>query len=167
MADRVDPKKYRKTNKYKIKNMMKTKLIFSLAVMMLFSSMALAQNRYAVETLVATTEEDVYKLYDRMLDSTRLSNRFIISDPSNDNINYFGMVVVREMNSRDTMMLFDRRENTRIWRSYISNGQPIAFYGRFIDHIQKAVKRESIFVRREATDPLRIIRRILVNRQST
>ena len=60
------------------------------------------------EIFVATSEEEVYKLYDQMLDSARVSNKFL--SPSGGMRNdHFSIGFFYEINNKDTLMKFVQR----------------------------------------------------------
>ena len=75
-----------------------------LVCLMLFAYLANAQRFDKQEIFVATTEKQVYELYNQMLDSVRVSNRFL----SDSRIfNGFGFMPFEEMESTDTLMKFE------------------------------------------------------------
>lgn len=113
----------------------------------------------------AATERDMYKLYDQMMDSTRISNRYLDTRDNRFTIGFF-----EEINSRDTLMKFKQEcyyiHDTiffceRFYYSYISNCQPVAFYGRLMNYLKGIEKRENYFLKRESTKQLYYIRQIL------
>ena len=147
---------------------MTIKKIIIILVGIIHSCLLQAQRLDVQHKFYATTEEDVYKLYDQMLDSARLSNWYI--DPLS---NYrFGISFFREINCRDTLMKFEQScrwyfDNSfvcrRFYNSYISNNQPIDFYERFMNYLDWVGKRENLFIKKYSTNPLICIRKILID----
>jgi hypothetical protein len=103
---------------------MKTRFALSLAVAVLLYSTATAQyGRDAQRAFIATTEDEVFELYDRMLDSTRLSNRFQVPYMRNmSSGTIFGASYIDDIDSRDTIMLF--KDDIRSPRFYKQDGNP-------------------------------------------
>lgn len=145
---------------------MKTPFSLLLFLLICQHSMASAQQKATPETFVAVTEHETYALYDRMIDSLRISNRYIVSNPASGD--YFGIGYFDELDSRDTIMKFEHSSviegQKRYYNSYISNRQPIAFYGRFMDYLKKAELRESYFLKEDITKQIFYIRLLLIKR---
>ena len=72
--------------------------------LVVYSCLAYAQRIDIQHTFIATTEEEVYKLYDQIADSVRLSNKFAVHDFSSFAITPFFEFF--ELESKDTLMKF-------------------------------------------------------------
>jgi hypothetical protein len=148
---------------------MKTKMILlAINVVMCFLSMS-AQRIDVQNVLVATSEKEMYKLYDNMIDSLRLSNRCLCPTV----INVFGFSFFRELNGTDTVMKFvqnckkDLGEYTcyNFYQAYLSCDMSMDFYDRLLDYFAKIVDtKENYCIRDQFVDEYAILKRMLVKR---
>jgi hypothetical protein len=108
---------------------MKMKNILLLTIIALFPFSAYSQ----CAELFATSEEEVYKLYDRLLDSARLSNKCIYPDPYIQD--RFGITFIEEFYGADTIMKFEQSSRSKnVYNPYLSCDMPIDFYKRLFDY---------------------------------
>ena len=149
---------------------MKTKKIL-LLVMLVFACLAYAQRIDKQEIFVATSEEEMYKLYNQLLDSSRVSNRFL-SPSGGMYSDYFGFSFFYELESRDTIMKIVQRCEwksndeyicDRFYPSYISNSMPIDFYERFLNYLEQLNRIENYFIKDNINGLLFPILRIVIN----
>jgi len=147
---------------------MRNKKIILIAVITLLSCYLQAQHKDVQQIFVAISEEEVYDLYNQMLDSARLSNWFLYPG----NLELFGVSRFKEIESKDTLMKFVQRCDwqskdkyicDRFYRSYISNNMPIDFYERFLKYLEQLNKIENYFIKEDIINPLYVIRTILIN----
>jgi hypothetical protein len=126
-----------------------------------FSFLLQAQSKVVQEILFATTEKEMYKIYEQLLDSA-----IILKDISAGYGFYF------EIESKDTLVKFKQKcyyyrgedymceRNT--YFSYISYSQPISFYENFLDYLENLEQNDNYFYKRFSTSPLSSIRNILI-----
>lgn len=144
----------------------------AVTICLVFYAIAIyAQRIDTQQVFVATSEAEVYELFNQMLDSARVSNRFL--EPSGWSSvlpDGFGFGILREIENRDTLMKFIQscRENpergfvcNRVYWGYISNSMPIDFYGRFLNHLRQLDVLENHFIKREINQPLLPVMRII------
>ena len=135
----------------------------------MYSFLVYAQRIDVQQIFAATSEEEMYKFYDQMIDSARLSNRFIHSDDSTRPFN-FGFF--EEIESKDTLIKFVqecwvRRGDyicARFYWIYLSNNMPIDFYGRLLDYFRDVKRRENYFLKIESIKLLDPIIRIIIKK---
>ena len=150
---------------------MEKKRIILTVYLIVFTCIVYAQRIDVQQVLIATSEEEVYKRYDQMLDSARLSNRFL--SPSGGVVydDYFAFGYFYEITSKDTVMKFvqecswqrnDEYICERFYRSYISNSMPIDFYERFLTYLKQLDRIENYFIKQYSTNPLYAIKNILI-----
>lgn len=146
---------------------MKTKKILLLVNMVVFTCLGYAQRIDKQHIFIATSEEDMYKLYNQMLDSARLSNSYLFPGM----VERFGISYVKEMENRDTIIKFvqdcerslgGNYECDRFYWVYISNSMPIDFYERLLDYFKEVQKRENYFLKQESTKQIRFIIDIVI-----
>jgi hypothetical protein len=116
-----------------------------------------------IPKFIVTSEKEMYILYDQMLDSARLYNRYLYEDPLSLDIFSFGCY--KDIDSKDTIMKVDQLfsgMSNRSYFYYISNQMPVDFYERFLDYLKKIEKRETYFLKHYSTRPLYHIRDILI-----
>ena len=127
-----------------------------------------AQRADRQQIFVATSEKEMHQLFNQMLDSARVSNVFL--SPCLFRVDWFGFALMREIESRDTLMKFAQcclessREGficDRFYWGYISNSMSIDFYGRFLDYLRKLNTTESYFVKSRVNFPLFLVIRII------
>ena len=171
MADPDDQRKDFKPNKL---NDMKGKAFISIifiGLTLTASGMLRAQSQRVdtLQILVATTEEEVFEILDRMIDSMLVSKQYI-NPEHDDNAFVFGWA--DEISSRDTLLLVKQGYDfgggsihERFYSPYFSNCQPIAFYGRLLEYFKtfKNIDPNGNYHLVEAsTDQLLTIRQILI-----
>jgi hypothetical protein len=121
-----------------------------------------AQNK-APKKFFATSEKEVYALYNQMLDSARLYNRYLYPTPVSLDIFSFGYYEYIE--SKDTIMKVKQvfsGMGDRGYLYYISNQMSIDFYERFLYYLREIKKKETYFLKDYSTEPLYPIRNILI-----
>ena len=152
---------------------MKKKCILLLVNIAFLFCLVNAQQIDKQEVFVATSEEDVYKLYDQMLDSARLSNRFIHND---DSTYPFSFSYFYEFESRDTLIKFEQlcekrfHEDyicKRFYEAYISNCMPIDFYERFLNYLKKLDIIENYYIKDDINGQLVAIMRLIKKRHES
>lgn len=127
-----------------------------------FSFLLHAQSKVVQQVLFATTEKEMYKIYEQLLDSA-----IILKDI---HVGY----IFQEIDSKDTLVKFEQYcyyyrgedymcERNRYF-SYISNSQSISFYENFLNYLEKLVQNENIFYRNFSTSPLGSISNILITK---
>jgi len=140
-----------------------------------FACLANAQRIDKQQVFIATSEEEVYKLYNQMLDTARLSNYFLSPNPM---VARFGFGFFDEMKSNDTIMKFvqdckwnryipgsgynDEYICERSYWLYLSNSMPIDFYERFLKHLKQLDKIENYYIKSNIYTPLRPIMDIII-----
>jgi len=150
---------------------MKTQKIV-IVFMTLIAFATSAQHIGKQNIFVATTEQDMYKLYEQMLDSVMVSNRFL-SPSGGTRDDHFAIGWFKEIGSKDTIMKFVQRCDwtrlegnyicDRFYRSYISNAMPIDFYERLLNYFKKVGERENYLLKQESTNQLPFIANIIMN----
>ncbi|NMA82225.1 MAG: hypothetical protein GX966_09735 [Jeotgalicoccus halophilus] len=127
-----------------------------------FSFLLQAQSKAVQQVLFATTEKEMYKIYEQLLDSTLLLKEASIG-------NHF-----QEIESNDTLVKFEQYCYWHVngdyicernsYFSYISNSQPISFYENFLDYLVKLGQNDNYFYKRFSTSPLSAIGNILIRK---
>ena len=149
---------------------MKKKKIIITMFTLLCAYLMYAQRIDRQERFVAASEEAMYKLYNQMLDSTRLSNWYL--NPGNVERFGFGFYDDYEIESKDTIMKFvqdcewknkDEYICERLYWVSISNCMSIDFYGRFLDYLKQLDKIENYYIKSNINSPLRPIMDIIIN----
>jgi hypothetical protein len=141
---------------------MKKTLVICLAF---FAITIYAQRVDTPRVFVATTEAEMYALFNQMLDSARVSNIFTpFTDPTAEK---FGFDIYREIENRDTLMKFEQWipkgfTLNRFYWGYISNSMSIDFYGRFLDYLKQLDVIENYFVKNNINHSLPLIMRIII-----
>jgi hypothetical protein len=139
------------------------KTIF-IAGMMMLPCLLWAQ-RIDVPIKYATTEQEMYKLFEQMLDSVVQSDEYANPD------NYCAVGASFEMNAKDTLMIFEQycehyygREYicSRNYYYYLSNCMLVDFYERFLNYLAKLSKSNNYYVKKYAYEPLYTITNILI-----
>ena len=147
---------------------MKKKCILLLVNIAFLFCLANAQRIDKQEVFVATSEKEVYKFYNQMLDSKRLSNRFIHNDDSTEP---FGFGYFYEFESRDTLMKFVQSCEEkfhgdyicdRFYWSYISNCMPIDFYEHFLNYLKELDIIENYYLKSKINGQLMPIMDIII-----
>lgn len=128
-----------------------------------FSFLLQAQSKAVQQVLFATTEEEMYKIYEQLLDSA-----IILKDISVGYGFYF------EIESKDTLVKFKQKCYLHIdgdyicerntYFSYISHSQPISFYENFLDYLETLEQNDNYFYKRFSTSPLGTVRNILITK---
>jgi hypothetical protein len=132
-------------------------------------SVVYAQRKDVQKIFVATTEQEVFLLYNQMLDSARVSNRFLSPSRGTKN-DYFAFGFFKEIASKDTLIKIvqscrQTKNNytcKRFYQPYITSTMSIDFYERFLDYLEKINITENFFIKDEINRVLIPIRRIII-----
>lgn len=134
-----------------------------LLAMLFFTCLGYAQRIDKQTIFVATSEEEVYKLYDQMLDSLRITSEFLQQNREGLRDDNFVFGYFEEIEGSDTIMKFVQNCKwqsdgeyicRRFYRSYISNSMPIDFYERFLKYLKQLDKIENYFIKGCINTPL-------------
>jgi len=134
-----------------------------------FSFLLQAQPKVVQQVLFATSENEMYKIFEQLLDSTLMLKEISIG-------NHF-----QEIESSDTLIKFEQYCYNRFdfahgevytcernsYFSYISNSQSISFYKNFLNYLEKFGKSDNYFHKRFSTAPLSAISSILIRKYDT
>ena len=146
---------------------MKTKKIILSVYLASFAFFVYAQRVDVPQVFVATSEEEMYKLYDQMLDSARLSNRFLYPG----NVERFSFGFFYEFEDRDTILKLVQRCEwkrddeyicSRSYRGYISNSLSIDFYGRIFNYLKQLDVIENYYIKDDINQLLTPISNIII-----
>jgi len=150
---------------------MKNKKFALFAVIIIFACPVQALRQDVKRSFVATTEKEMYELFNQMLDSARLSN-FLLYRSNFPNsrapVSGFAFDWFDEIESRDTLMKFVQYNDDhsfvseRFYRSYLSNSMPVEFYERFLEYLKQQDVIENLFIKRAINVPLTTIGDILI-----
>lgn len=144
---------------------MKMKHIIIIVVFAAVPFLLQAQSIAVQQKLFATTEKEMYGIYEQLLGSTLILKEASIG-------NHF-----QEIESNDTLVKFEQycywhvdgdyicEENS--YFSYISNSQPVPFYKNFLNYLDKLGQNNNYFYRHFSTSPLTAIRDILIRKYET
>jgi len=144
------------------------RLFFLTTVITMFYGLLQAQQRDVQQVFFATSEEEMYKLYEQMIDSARISNRFLNPNPRSQ---HFALNDLKIIERKDTIIKIQQMCKwhpgnkficERFYYAYISDCMPVAFYERFINYLEGVKKRENYYIRDYSTRPLSAIRHILI-----
>jgi hypothetical protein len=139
-----------------------------LTYFVIFVYLVYAQRIDKQQIFIAVSEEEVYKLYEQMLDSARVSNRFLQPGPMADR---FGFGLFEGIDSKDTLMRFEQECSERFhgdyicdrtYWPYISNCMPISFYERFLNYLKKFDKIENFYIKDYITGQLGAIMYVII-----
>lgn len=147
---------------------MKHKSILLVIYITFFLRLANSQHIDIQKVFVATSEKEVYEIYNQMLDSARLSNYFLEPHPM---IEKFSFGYFEEIESKDTLMKFEQecRKNfqdhicQRVYWSYLSNNMPINFYEHFLLYLKQLDRIENYYIKSSINGQLLPIMRIMIN----
>jgi hypothetical protein len=122
--------------------------------------------------LFATSEAEVYELYDRMLDSVRTTNDCLYATGSLSDASVFSLSFFEEMNGTDTIMKFEQyckeRYNTpsmdNFYIASLSCDMPMDFYERFLDYFASLDTRENYCIRKSFVRDYSSLKDMLVKR---
>ena len=145
---------------------MKKKKILLTMYIAFFACWANAQRIDVQQVFVATSEQEMYRLYNQMLDSARLSNKYLYYG----DLDRFGFSYLEEIESKDTLIIFKQRCDEksfgyicdRFYWVYISNSMSIDFYERLLNYFKEVEKRENYFLKGESTAQLWSIMDIII-----
>jgi hypothetical protein len=143
---------------------MKTKKILLIAIGTMFFFLSTRSHCVDVQNniLFATSEKAAYKLFDRMLDSARLSNRCLYPY-SHD---FFAISFFKELKGVDTIIKFEQQcgeyMGCNFYRVYLSCDMPIDFYERLLDYFATLDTKENYCIRDQFVDQYTIIRNVLI-----
>ena len=98
---------------------------------------------------IALTEAEVYKLYDQMLDSIKVSGGHVHQNANDYDYDFFSFIFFDNIDSKDTIMRVEQdflSLGGRTYFAYISNCMPIAFYERFLDYLKEIGKKGKVVI---------------------
>jgi hypothetical protein len=143
------------------------KMIFTTSVI-LFACLLHAQRMDKQHIFAATSEEEVYTLFDQILDST------IYAKKTCDEAMYQHPSVgpFHKMENKDTVLVFEQMCSEYASGEYIcnrisyfsrlSNCMPLEFYERFLDYLEKLSKSSNYYAKECAYEPLYPVQEILI-----
>ena len=139
-----------------------------------FTCLTYAQRVDTQEVFVATSEEEVFRLYNQMLDSARLFHAFMDLPAHTEPFSFGFLDRERELEGRNTILKFAQDCRRGLWNGvweyrcdrfywmYISNSMPVDFYGRFLSYLEQLDVIENYFIKHLINRPLFPILEILI-----
>lgn len=143
------------------------KIVITIILTFIFLGVQATDEKYFGLKLTATTEKEMYKIYEQFLDSMihfKIDNRIT-------------SIWLRTLKSKDTLMILERyciipfgyggQRYETSYGMYISDTQPISFYQRFLIYLESLWREDNTYYKNVSCGPLVELRQMFIKKYET